>query len=211
MNYLNKALDTFSTNVVSPMYYVGFSTATILASLILFQGFNSTSGTNTFSLFTGFVVTFLGVHLLNFSRSDAEDTPPPSGEEPPLNEDSAHAVMNPRQSMNRLSADGGWPASPHAFGADGVPGHARRGSLRSISSVGGGSTALFRAHEVGADGPVIALARLGEEDEEEDTEDSDERSRLNPSKRDRPRNGERDLDLGVGRTLGSGSGERIAP
>ncbi|TFY78230.1 hypothetical protein EWM64_g5782, partial [Hericium alpestre] len=68
MNYFNKALDTFSTNVVNPMYYVCFSTATIVASLILFQGFNTDNPTNTISLIAGFVVTFLGIHLLELSR-----------------------------------------------------------------------------------------------------------------------------------------------
>jgi hypothetical protein len=37
MNYLNKALDLFNTAIVSPVYYVMFTTATIVASLILFQ------------------------------------------------------------------------------------------------------------------------------------------------------------------------------
>ena len=50
------------------MYFFGFTTATIAASLILFQGFNTTSGTTPFSLLVGFIVTFLGGHLLNFSR-----------------------------------------------------------------------------------------------------------------------------------------------
>ncbi|QRW10572.1 Magnesium transporter NIPA [Ceratobasidium sp. AG-Ba] len=68
MNYFNKALDTFSTNVVNPMYYVGFSTATILASALLFRGFNTTDPVNTVSLLAGFITTFLGVHLLNASR-----------------------------------------------------------------------------------------------------------------------------------------------
>ncbi|KAF9057189.1 magnesium transporter NIPA-domain-containing protein [Panaeolus papilionaceus] len=68
MNYFNKALDTFSTNVVNPMYYVGFSSATIVSSLILFQGFNTADASNTFSLLAGFIITFLGVHVLNLSR-----------------------------------------------------------------------------------------------------------------------------------------------
>ncbi|CAE6434097.1 unnamed protein product [Rhizoctonia solani] len=72
MNYFNKALDTFSTNVVNPMYYVGFSTATILASALLFRGFNTTDPTNTVSLIAGFIVTFLGVHLLNASRQQQQ-------------------------------------------------------------------------------------------------------------------------------------------
>uniref|UniRef100_A0A7N0TI42 Probable magnesium transporter n=1 Tax=Kalanchoe fedtschenkoi TaxID=63787 RepID=A0A7N0TI42_KALFE len=37
MNYLNKALDTFNTAVVSPIYYVMFTTLTILASVIMFK------------------------------------------------------------------------------------------------------------------------------------------------------------------------------
>ncbi|GAW02916.1 DUF803-domain-containing protein [Lentinula edodes] len=41
LNYYNKSLDTFSVNIVNPMYYVGFTSATIVASLILFQGFNT--------------------------------------------------------------------------------------------------------------------------------------------------------------------------
>ncbi|KAI0756297.1 magnesium transporter [Daedaleopsis nitida] len=68
-NYLNKALDTFSTNVINPMYYVGFSTATIVASIILFQGINTDDPANTISLLAGFITTFLGVHLLELSRT----------------------------------------------------------------------------------------------------------------------------------------------
>ncbi|KAF5356506.1 hypothetical protein D9757_014233 [Collybiopsis confluens] len=41
LNYYNRVLDIFSVNIVNPMYYVGFTTATIAASLILFQGFNT--------------------------------------------------------------------------------------------------------------------------------------------------------------------------
>lgn len=37
MNYLNKALDLFNTAIVSPIYYVMFTTFTIAASVILFQ------------------------------------------------------------------------------------------------------------------------------------------------------------------------------
>ena len=37
MNYLNKALDLFNTAIVSPIYYVMFTTFTIIASAILFQ------------------------------------------------------------------------------------------------------------------------------------------------------------------------------
>ena len=37
MNYLNKALDLFNTAIVSPVYYVMFTTLTILASIIMFR------------------------------------------------------------------------------------------------------------------------------------------------------------------------------
>lgn len=106
MNYFNKALDTFSTNVVNPTYYVGFSTATLVASIILFQGFNTSDTAGAVSLLTGFVVTFLGVHLLNLSRAP----------EPPLHhhhllQDPPHSaleggLMNPRLSLQgRMSID----------------------------------------------------------------------------------------------------------
>ena len=51
------------------MYYVGFSTATIIASIILFQGLNTDDPTNSISLLAGFITTFLGVHLLELSRA----------------------------------------------------------------------------------------------------------------------------------------------
>lgn len=63
------------------MYYVGFSTATILASALLFRGFNTTDPTNTVSLIAGFIVTFLGVHLLNASRQAQSQIHPGSLEE----------------------------------------------------------------------------------------------------------------------------------
>jgi hypothetical protein len=68
MNYFNKALETFSTNVVNPIYYVFFSTATIFASLILFQGMGTTDAADSVSLICGFLVIFMGVYLLNLSR-----------------------------------------------------------------------------------------------------------------------------------------------
>jgi hypothetical protein len=65
LNYFNKALDQFSTNVVNPIYFVFFTTATIIASAILFQGFNTDNPVNTVSLICGFIIIFSGVYLLN--------------------------------------------------------------------------------------------------------------------------------------------------
>ncbi|KAM0245009.1 hypothetical protein ACHAQJ_010674 [Trichoderma viride] len=70
MNYFNKALASFPTNIVNPLYYVTFTTATLCASFILFSGFNTTDPVNTLSLICGFLVTFTGVYLLNLSRGD---------------------------------------------------------------------------------------------------------------------------------------------
>ncbi|CAN4095742.1 unnamed protein product [Withania somnifera] len=45
LNYLNKALDTFNTAVVSPVYYVMFTTLTILASMIMFKDWDHQTAT----------------------------------------------------------------------------------------------------------------------------------------------------------------------
>ncbi|KAK4137161.1 DUF803-domain-containing protein [Trichocladium antarcticum] len=74
MNYFNKALSQFPTNIVNPLYYVTFTTATLCASFILFKGFNTTETVSILSLICGFLVTFTGVYLLNLSRSDPNGT-----------------------------------------------------------------------------------------------------------------------------------------
>jgi hypothetical protein len=185
MNYFNKALDTFSTNVsvdlfyeltfvaysiflsVNPMYYVGFSSATIVASLILFQGFNTTGGTNTLSLLMGFIVTFLGVHLLNYSRST----------EPPLDPNNHTALegglLNPRLSLQGRASLENWNGLPgDRSDPSRTPGHHRRGSSIYRNQV------LFNAHDeldVGL-GESVGLHDLREEEEESSDDDADERT-----------------------------------
>ncbi|CAG8523098.1 10566_t:CDS:2 [Racocetra persica] len=70
MNYFNKALDQFETNIVNPIYYVSFTTSTIFASVLLFQGFNTSNAVNVISLFCGFLTIFAGVFLLNGAKTD---------------------------------------------------------------------------------------------------------------------------------------------
>ncbi|KAI0527824.1 magnesium transporter NIPA-domain-containing protein [Xylaria bambusicola] len=72
LNYFNKALSQFPTSIVNPLYYVTFTTATLIASFILFSGFNTTDIIGTFSLLSGFLITFAGVYLLNLSRKDPD-------------------------------------------------------------------------------------------------------------------------------------------
>lgn len=72
MNYFNKALDQFDTSIVNPLYYVTFTTFTLVASFILFRGFNTALAINVISLLIGFLIIFSGVYLLNISRKDNE-------------------------------------------------------------------------------------------------------------------------------------------
>lgn len=64
INYLNKALNLFSTSIVSPVYYVFFTTSTIVTSAILFMGFKVDGVVAIISLLIGFFVIISGVALL---------------------------------------------------------------------------------------------------------------------------------------------------
>ena len=79
MNYFNKALSQFPTQIVNPLYYVTFTTATLCASFILFKGFNTTDAVNTISLLCGFLVIFTGVYMLNLSQKAPEGQPMVNG------------------------------------------------------------------------------------------------------------------------------------
>ncbi|KAF9188185.1 hypothetical protein BGZ50_001483 [Haplosporangium sp. Z 11] len=68
INYLNKALNLFNTAMVTPVYYVFFTSATLIASVILFQGF-SASASSIMTVVMGFFVICAGVVLLQTSKS----------------------------------------------------------------------------------------------------------------------------------------------
>ncbi|KAL0916445.1 hypothetical protein M5K25_013957 [Dendrobium thyrsiflorum] len=68
MNYLNKALDTFNTAVVSPIYYVMFTTLTILASVIMFKDWEGQSGGSIISEICGLIVVLSGTILLHATK-----------------------------------------------------------------------------------------------------------------------------------------------
>ncbi|PCH01791.1 Magnesium transporter NIPA [Penicillium occitanis (nom. inval.)] len=149
MNYFNKALSEFSTNIVNPLYYVTFTTATLCASFILFKGFNTTDAVNTISLLCGFLVIFSGVYLLNLSRHD------PDGRQLLASKDDedgvptdAIASFSTRRSMQaRRSTD------PH------------RRSSSSIAFLNGNGDreGLMRSYD--AENGVIGLTELREEDD----------------------------------------------
>ncbi|KAJ3413258.1 hypothetical protein HDV05_008244 [Chytridiales sp. JEL 0842] len=64
INFLNKALALFSTAVVTPIYYVFFSTATLVSSAVLFQGFPVENVSGGLGIVMGFLVIVGGVSLL---------------------------------------------------------------------------------------------------------------------------------------------------
>ena len=65
INYLNKALDIFNTSLVTPIYYVMFTTLTIIASAILFQEWEIMGTKDVIGTFCGFLTIVLGVFLLH--------------------------------------------------------------------------------------------------------------------------------------------------
>ncbi|KAL7157341.1 hypothetical protein ABFS83_02G071700 [Erythranthe nasuta] len=78
MNYLNKALDTFNTAVVSPIYYVMFTSLTILASVIMFKDWDRQNLTQIVTEMCGFVTILSGTFLLHKTK-DMADGPIPIG------------------------------------------------------------------------------------------------------------------------------------
>ncbi|ERS97435.1 hypothetical protein HMPREF1624_05602 [Sporothrix schenckii ATCC 58251] len=71
--YLNKALNLFNAAMVTPTYYVYFTSTTIITSAVLFQGFKGTV-TSIVTVVLGFLTICSGVVLLQLSKS-AKDVP----------------------------------------------------------------------------------------------------------------------------------------
>ena len=65
MNYLNRSLDTFNTSLVTPIYYVMFTTMTIIASGILFKEWNILTAKDIVGALCGFITIICGVFLLH--------------------------------------------------------------------------------------------------------------------------------------------------
>ncbi|AQK93607.1 putative magnesium transporter NIPA7 [Zea mays] len=66
--YLNKALDTFNTAVVSPIYYAMFTSLTILASAIMFKDWSGQSISSIASEICGFLTVLTGTVVLHSTR-----------------------------------------------------------------------------------------------------------------------------------------------
>ena len=74
MNYLNKALDTFNTAIVTPIYYVCFTTLTLTASSIMFKDYLGQGYAEVLSQTIGFVVIVSGVFILNVTKDIPQET-----------------------------------------------------------------------------------------------------------------------------------------
>ncbi|KIW03043.1 uncharacterized protein PV09_05695 [Verruconis gallopava] len=71
--FLNKALNIYNAALVTPTYYVYFTSATIVTSAVLYRGFNGTA-IQILTVVLGFLEICAGVVLLQMSKS-AKDVP----------------------------------------------------------------------------------------------------------------------------------------
>ena len=141
MNYFNKALSQFSTNIVNPLYYVTFTTCTLSASFLLFGGFGTTSARNTLSLLCGFITIFLGVYLLNLSQGD------PDG----------HNMLKGKHSMN-----GGVPTDPIAGFQTRMSMQSRRSSM--ADPIVNGAPVVHGSHRRSVSGANVGLMHSYDEE-----------------------------------------------
>lgn len=74
ISYLNKALDTFNTAVVSPIYYVMFTSLTILASVIMFKDWDRQTATQIISELCGFITILIGTFLLHATKDHSDQS-----------------------------------------------------------------------------------------------------------------------------------------
>eukprot|EP00908_Phaeocystis_cordata_P010893 Transcript_21743.p1 GENE.Transcript_21743~~Transcript_21743.p1 ORF type:complete len:441 (-),score=184.09 Transcript_21743:74-1396(-) len=75
MNYLNKALDTFNTAMVSSVYYIFFTICTITASMIMYKDWENQTTASITCQVLGFALIVLGVYSLNATQGLKESHP----------------------------------------------------------------------------------------------------------------------------------------
>ncbi|XP_071412637.1 magnesium transporter NIPA3 isoform X1 [Pithys albifrons albifrons] len=64
INYLNRALDVFNTSLVTPIYYVCFTTTVVTCSIILFKEWSSMQMGDIIGTLSGFCSIIIGIFLL---------------------------------------------------------------------------------------------------------------------------------------------------
>lgn len=65
INYLNKSLDVFNTSMVTPIYYVCFTTTVVICSVILFKEWNSMELGDIIGTLSGFFTIIIGIFFLH--------------------------------------------------------------------------------------------------------------------------------------------------
>ncbi|KAG8134919.1 hypothetical protein E2320_007985, partial [Naja naja] len=65
INYLNKSLDVFNTSLVTPIYYVCFTTTVVICSVILFKEWNSMELGDIIGTLSGFFTIIIGIFFLH--------------------------------------------------------------------------------------------------------------------------------------------------
>uniref|UniRef100_A0A3P9K5T9 Zgc:101583 n=1 Tax=Oryzias latipes TaxID=8090 RepID=A0A3P9K5T9_ORYLA len=65
INYLNRALDIFNTSIVTPIYYVFFTTSVMACSAILFKEWLRMTADGVVGTISGFLTIILGIFLLH--------------------------------------------------------------------------------------------------------------------------------------------------
>ncbi|XP_063793020.1 magnesium transporter NIPA2-like isoform X2 [Pseudophryne corroboree] len=68
IHYLNRALDIFTASLVTPIYYVLFTSSVLACSAILFEEWRHLSGGSVVGAVSGFTTIVLGVFLLHAYR-----------------------------------------------------------------------------------------------------------------------------------------------
>lgn len=65
INYLNRALDIFNTSLVTPIYYVFFTTSVLTCSAILFKEWQDMPVDDVIGTLSGFCTIIVGIFLLH--------------------------------------------------------------------------------------------------------------------------------------------------
>ncbi|KAJ2491534.1 hypothetical protein IWW37_002206 [Coemansia sp. RSA 2050] len=181
MNYFNKALEQFETNIVTPIYYVFFTSATIVASVALFQGFTDSTNKELASLLCGFITIFIGVFLLNGTKSGGPSCADGGQHQPLPTEEPGRRLSSYSGggvSMRRLSHGGAAAFDLDCFEVydngvhESYPLHERRGTTDSEKVVRSIDGSTHRRPYVR---PTLAKpARLSVDDEDFNDDDTTE-------------------------------------
>uniref|UniRef100_A0A8D2J186 NIPA like domain containing 1 n=1 Tax=Varanus komodoensis TaxID=61221 RepID=A0A8D2J186_VARKO len=77
INYLNKSLDVFNTSLVTPIYYVCFTTTVVICSVILFKEWNSLELGDIIGTLSGFFTIIIGIFFLHAFKNQQLATTDP--------------------------------------------------------------------------------------------------------------------------------------